>query len=134
MPGVVVDHNTVLHTGNVLTAYGEASAGLVFTNNIIRHNLYGIIGVGQGPGNGTLKAYFPGAVFRRNLIVGADFSLYPADNFYPTRMAKAGLVDPERNDYRLRPDSAYKGKATDNKDVGCDYALLQAATARAAGR
>jgi hypothetical protein len=134
MPDVVIDHNTVMQTGNIIMVYGEVSTGFVFTNNILKHNSYGIIGVGKASGSGTLKAYFPGALFRRNLIVGADFSVYPADNFYPTRLAKIGLVDPERDDYRLKPDSTYKGKATDSKDIGCDLEALKAATSGVAGR
>jgi hypothetical protein len=129
MPEVVVNHNTVMQSGNIMTVYGGQSTGLVLTNNILKHNSYGIIGQNQAPGSGSLKAYFPGAVVRRNLIVGADFSLYPTDNFYPTKLAKVGLVDPERDDYRLRPDSAYKGKATEGKDIGCDLDVLRAATA-----
>jgi hypothetical protein len=134
MPEVVINHNTVMQTGNIMTVYGGQSTGLVLTNNIVKHNSYGIIGQNQAPGSGSLKAYFPGAVVRRNLIVGADFSLYPTDNFYPTKLAKVGLVDPEKDDYRLRPDSAYKGKATEGKDIGCDLDVLRAATAGVARR
>jgi hypothetical protein len=60
MPDLVMDHNTVFHTGNIISAYGPASPGFVFTNNILKHNSYGIFGVNQSPGNGTLGAYFLG--------------------------------------------------------------------------
>jgi hypothetical protein len=129
MPEVTVDHNTVAQSGNVIWVYGGVNTGFVFTNNIVRHNSYGIIGQDQSSGLGTLRAFFPGAIVRRNLIVGADFSLYPADNFYPTKLEKVGLVNPSNGDYRLKSDSAYKGKAMDGLDLGCDFEALMAATA-----
>jgi hypothetical protein len=134
LPDLIVDHNTVLNSGNVILVYGATNSGFVFTNNILKHNSYGIIGQDQASGTATLRTYFPGALFRRNVIVGADFSVYPADNFYPTKLVKVGLLDPENNDYRLKPDSAYQGKATDGKDVGCDWDALQAATMNIARR
>jgi hypothetical protein len=130
MPDVSVDHNTVMQSGKVIWVYGAANSGFILTNNIVRHNGDGISGQDQASGNRTLKVYFPGAVVRRNLIVGADFSRYPTDNFYPTVLAKVGLINPLRDDYRLNSDSAYKGKATDGKDIGCDFDALQAATGR----
>ncbi|HYH84250.1 MAG TPA: hypothetical protein VEX60_02140 [Pyrinomonadaceae bacterium] len=129
MPGVVVDHNTVLHTGNVLTIYGPASEGLVFTNNLLPHNSYGLIGQDRASGTDTLRAYAPGAIVRRNLIAGADARAYPSDNFYPTKLAKMDLADLAGGDYSLAPGSAYRGKATDGRDVGCDFRMLNEATA-----
>ncbi|HZT58810.1 MAG TPA: hypothetical protein VFA21_09320 [Pyrinomonadaceae bacterium] len=132
MPDVTFDHNTVLHTGSLILAYGPPCAGFVFTNNVARHNSYGVIGQDHGPGSDTLHAYFPAAVFRRNLIAGAGDGypfFYPADNFYPTKLTKAGFVNLEAGDYHLAAASPYKNKATDGKDVGCDLDALAEATA-----
>jgi hypothetical protein len=137
MPNVTVDHNTVLHTGNDVTVYGPVSEGFVFTNNVMAHNSYGVIGAGQSSGQGTLRTYLPGAVFRRNVIAGGSSGypfFYPDDNFFPTRLSKVGFADPAGGDYRLAADSPYRGKATDGKDVGCDFDALAAATAGAARR
>jgi hypothetical protein len=134
MPQVVVDHNTVVQSGDIVWVYGKPLAGFVFTNNIIRHNSYGIIGQDHASGSDTLKAFFPGALIRRNLIVGADFSAYPPDNFYPTKLAKVGLVNPEAANYALGPDSSYKKKATDGTDIGCNLDALNAAMGGLAGR
>jgi len=134
MADVVVNHNTVMHSGNIITVYGAPDTGFVFTNNIIKHNEYGIIGQDHAPGRDTLSSFFPRAVVRRNVIVGTDVTAYPTDNFYPPTLAKIGLVDPASDDYRLRPDSPYKGKATDGKDVGCDLDALKKATAGVVSR
>src|SRR2546423_1307257 len=47
---VTVDHNTVLQTGNITGAYGAASPGFVFTNNLTPNNSYGVTGTHTGPG------------------------------------------------------------------------------------
>jgi hypothetical protein len=78
---ITIDHNTVLHTGNVVTLYsgsyinssgtrvtGGPILGFVFTNNMTRHNAYGIFGNGQGLGTAGLSYYTPGAVVRRNVL------------------------------------------------------------------
>ncbi|HEX8887599.1 MAG TPA: hypothetical protein VF779_00375, partial [Pyrinomonadaceae bacterium] len=134
MADVVVNHNTIMHDGNIISVYGIPSTGFVFTNNIVKHNAYGIIGQDHASGTDTLKTFFPAAVVRRNVIVGADMTAYPTDNFYPTTLTKVGLVDPQSGDYRLGPDSAYKGKATDRKDIGCDLDILKKATAGVVSR
>ena len=134
MPDTVVDHNTVFHNGNMITVYGPQSTGFVFTNNIIKHNSYGIIGQNQGSGIPTINAYLRGAIIRRNLIVGADASIYPAENAYPARLPKVVEVDPRKGEYRSVPDVSYQRKATDGKDMGCDFDALNAAVAGVAGR
>jgi hypothetical protein len=134
MPELVVSHNTVMQSGNILATYGVASVGFEFANNVVKHNNYGMIGVNQGVGQSTLGVYFPGSMVRRNVLVGADGSLYPVDNFYPTKLMKVGFVDAARGDYRFKTDSPYRGRATDGKDVGCDFEALSAATAGVASR
>ncbi|HEY6614377.1 MAG TPA: hypothetical protein VIZ32_07660, partial [Vicinamibacterales bacterium] len=79
--GITIDHNTILHTGNVVTFYsgqyinsvgvrvtGGPIAGFSFTNNLVQHNAYGIFGSGQSYGNGTLAYYTPGAVVQGNAM------------------------------------------------------------------
>lgn len=131
MPDVTVDHNTVLHTGCDIKTYGPTSAGLVFTNNLLRHNTYGIIGQDQSSGQGTINAYFPGSNIRRNLIAGGSAgypNFYPTDNFYPSAIEQAGFSNPPSGDYSLVSVSPFKRQGTDGKDVGCDFAALATAS------
>ena len=131
---LTIDHNTVMHTGNIITFYsgsyitsggtrvtGGPVVGFVFTNNLIKHNAYGIIGNGQGYGNATLNYYTSGAVVRRNAIA-TDKSIayrYPADNFFPTVASfMAGFVNPALKDFTLIPTSPYIGAGTDGTDLG----------------
>ena len=134
---ITIDHNTVLHTGNIvlfyLGAYVNSSGakvtagpirGFVFTNNMGKHNAYGIFGSGQSSGTVSLNYYAPGFVVRRNVLASdkAVASRYPADNFFPTVADfNAGFTDPANRDYRLVSWSPYVGAGTDGRDIGCAF-------------
>jgi hypothetical protein len=133
------DHNTILHNGNIITFYsgsypnasgvrvtGGPIAGFVFTNNLVKHNQYGIFGSGQAYGNGALAFYAPGAVFQRNALATdrAIASRYPPDNQFPSLAAfDAAFADAGGFDYRLAA-GAYAAAGLDGRDLGCDFATL----------
>jgi hypothetical protein len=123
--GVTVDHNTAFHSGSILSADLAPSPALVFTNNIVQHNAYGMFGSGKGSGIPALDYYFPGYLMRRNVIVGTpDPRLYPADNYFPATAALVGFADLAGGDYRLAGQSAYHRAATDGTDIGAEMSLL----------
>jgi hypothetical protein len=134
---ITIDHNTVLHTGNVVLFYsgsyingsgarvtGGPVAGFVFTNNMAKHNGYGIFGSGQSSGTVSLAHYAPGYVVRRNVLASdkSVASRYPPDNFFPTvAVFTAGFLNPSTRDYRLVSSSQYIAAGTDGKDIGCEF-------------
>jgi hypothetical protein len=136
---ITFDHNTVLHQGNIVTFYsgeypnaqgvrvaGGPVYGFRFTNNLLKHNAYGIFGSGQAYGNGTLAFYAPGAVVQRNVMAAATSmaSRYPPDNQFPTLAAfAASFQNAGAFDYRLVSTSPYLRAGTDGRDIGCDFAL-----------
>jgi hypothetical protein len=123
---ITVDHNTVFQSGSIITADYAPSAGFRFLNNITPHNLYGVIGSGHGSGPDTIAHYFPGSVFRNNVIVGIPQGiLYPIDNFPSALLSLVGFVNLASGDYRLSPISPYRNRGTDGKDVGCDFDALK---------
>jgi hypothetical protein len=123
---IKVDHNTVFQSGSIIMAGYAPSAGFSFINNIVSHNLYGVIGSDHGSGNDTIAHYFPGSVFRKNVIVGIPQGIvYPADNFPPLLLSLVGFVNLAGGDYRLSPISQYKNAGADGKDVGCDFDALK---------
>jgi len=122
---IIVEHNTILHSGSITNAYWEATTGFVMRNNVMAHNVYGMSG--NGVGNSTIEKYFPGAEIRRNVIAGGEASRYPADNFFPPRLDDVKFVNRAAGNYRLMASSRYKGRGTDGKDVGCDMDALMAA-------
>jgi hypothetical protein len=133
---VTVDHNTIFHDGTIVQAYDDSGKGtqiqnFVYTNNIAAHNAYGISGGGFGVT--AIKNFFPGSTFRRNIIAAVPSFLdipttYPLDNFYPASLNDVGFTDRAAGNYRLSAKSRYRARATDGKDVGCDFDALDAAT------
>ncbi|HEX5705698.1 MAG TPA: hypothetical protein VFX96_00265 [Pyrinomonadaceae bacterium] len=124
---VTVEHNTVMHDGNITKAWGDPIRRFVFKDNLLRHNDYGIIGDGLGPGAKSIERYFPAAVFAGNVIIGAPEHLYPPRNFYPSSTAEVRFANLSNGDFRLAPSSPFKGRATDGRDPGCDFSQLPTA-------
>ena len=136
---ITIDHNTILHTGNIVTFYSGAYIaqngsrvtsgpiyGFSYTNNLAKHNAYGIFGSGQSIGLGSLNYYTPGAVVTRNVFASdtSRASIYPSGNFFPTvAQFNAGFVNPSTRDYHLVPSSPYIDAGTDGTDVGCSVPL-----------
>jgi hypothetical protein len=124
---ITLDHNTVFTDGtSVVYADGAQVNGFRFTNNIIPDNAWAVMGGGTSEGNGSLSAYFPNAVFQRNVIVGGPISLYPAGNYFPATMNDVGFVDPSGN-YRLSGSSPYRTSATDGSAIGANIDTINAA-------
>ena len=135
---IVVDHNTVLQSGNIITAtYSSAlvpASSFVFTNNIVSNNQYGVFGdYGVGIGTTAISAYFPGSSFARNAIVGGLASNFPDNNYFPSSLAAVGFVDRANHNYALAPGTPYVRAGTDGKDVGVDFTAMAAATAGSPG-
>jgi len=125
---VTVNHNTVFHKSNVVIIDDGASQGFVFTNNLMKHNTYGIMGSGTTTGNATIATYFPNAVVRRNVLAGGNAKLYPPDNFFPdVATFWAQFVNYSAGNYALKAGSLYLSKGTDGKNIGVDVVALGAA-------
>jgi hypothetical protein len=125
---VTVDHNTVDHDGFIAAASGEANVGFVYTNNLSRHNQWGIYGSSHGAGFDSINIYFPGIVMRRNVLAGGTASKYPTDNLFPaTSTFLSNFVNPAAGDYTLLSSSGYLGMATDATNIGADIVRLKAA-------
>ena len=118
---VVVDHNTIIQpkAHGILTVDGPPVLGFVFTNNLVRHNDYGIIGANRGPGDDTIRAYFPGSRIVNNVIAEGDPRRYPEGNLFPsTAEFVRQFASYEGGDYRLASGSRWRGAGTDGLDLG----------------
>src|SRR5262249_22601778 len=124
---VTIDHNTVFQTNSIIATGDSPSDGLVFRNNLLPPNAYGIKGDGQGTGNDKHSTYFPGSMFNKNITAGGRSANYPADNFFPPSLDQVGFVNRAGANYRLAATSPYKNAGTDGKDIGCDFDALNAA-------
>jgi hypothetical protein len=88
---------------------------------------YGVHGSDAGSGNETLKRYAPGAVFRRNVVVGADCSTYPGETVCPERMTEVGFLDALKGNFRAGV-GALRKRALDGGDIGADIDRVEQAT------
>jgi hypothetical protein len=121
---VVVDHNTVVqdHAGGILTADGGPILGFVFTNNLIRHGVYGFKGSGSGTGNDTIRAYFPASQVTSNVIAEGDSSKYPSGNLFPSLgQFKSQFRSFASGDYHLVPNSPWLRAGSDGAALGADF-------------
>lgn len=128
-PDVIIDHNTVVQTGNMVSAYGAPNNRFDFQNNILPHNQYGLVGDGTPSGNASLNQYFTDPVFVRNVLIGAPEGNYPTNNFFPSLLEDVGFTDVSAGNFRLKLSSQFKGLALNGNDPGCDFDSLSAATA-----
>jgi hypothetical protein len=118
---VAIEKNTVVQSGNVISAYGKPITGFVFRDNLVRHNTYGVIGDNYAVGNATLQAYFPGATFDRNVLAGGNAGAYPAGNYFPSLQEfEAGFTSMVRENFALGAGSSFRTAASDGGPIGAD--------------
>ena len=117
---VTVDHNTIIHTGAAITAYGPTTSGFVYTNNCSAHNDFGVIGDNVGVGRAAIDFYFDSAVFTRNVLAGGVAENYPEDNLFPETLTAAGLTRNSNGKLKLTDVSPLRFAGTDGADIGCD--------------
>jgi hypothetical protein len=104
----------------VVAADGPPIRGFVFTNNLARHNLYGIFGTDKGVGAGAIQTFFPDGVITRNVLAdNRERHAYPAGNEFPSAADfEAQFVDYAGGNYELTPSSKWRRAGTDGKDLG----------------
>ena len=119
---LVVDHNTVISRNGqaIIAVDGPPISNFVFTNNITRHNQYGIVGKGRAPGDDTIATFFTGAIITRNVFGGMPYPYdYPAGNEAPTETDfEAHFVDYVGGNFALRPGTNWANAGTDGLDLG----------------
>ena len=121
---ITIDHNTIISPGGggVVQVEGPPVLGFVFTNNVARHNTYGIIGTGHAPGMDTITAFFPDATISRNVFAGGSDSSFPATNLFPTTPAfEAHFVDYAAAKFSLNPGTDWENAGTDGLDLGAVF-------------
>jgi hypothetical protein len=136
---VIIERNTVVQSGTALSVYGTRNGapwvvdGLVFRDNLMKHNAYGIKGDALAVGQQTLAMYFTNLVFDRNVLAGGPANLYPAGNYFPTEAEfLASFVNVAAGDYSLITGTAFRTSATDGGPLGADMARVSAAVNGAA--
>jgi hypothetical protein len=130
---LAIEHNTndqgytlvSLYNGTVWPA-GAAAARpgtyavdrLTYTNNLARHNAYGVKGQATAIGTPSLAAFTLSTVWTNNVLAGGGGQPYPPITWLPS---VAEYESQFATPYRLKPESPYCGAATDGGDVGVDW-------------
>jgi hypothetical protein len=113
---ITIDRNTIIqeHGAGFIAVEGPPIPGFVFTNNIVRQNVYGIAGRDHAPGNDSLNTYFPGARFTGNVIADGDSSRYPSGNEFPSfQDLCAQMMSCVEHAYSLKPESKWRAAGAD---------------------
>lgn len=132
--GLVLDHNTVVHTmTGLLLVDGTVSPAPTITNNMFRRQDFGIHS-STGEGTQALADFMTGYTFAKNAVADAASSSYPTNNTYENSATWQGefiaySATGVGANYAIRSDSALKNAGLDGKDVGVDVPLVLAATA-----
>lgn len=123
---VTISHNTHFQSGNIMTLYGDPSPQFVYQYNItVRDsNGYGVKGDSSGEGTIALQAFTPSYSFVKNVIVGANSSQYPPNNFFPPSPQMVGFLAYANGNFRLAPSSPYAQAGNDKTPLGCDFSRL----------
>jgi hypothetical protein len=120
-------HNTVFSDGlSVVYADVAPVAGFVFSNNVVPDNAWALMGSGAAAGNGSIAAYFPGAVVSRNVFIGGSAAAYPPANYFPADAATVQFRNVAGGDYGLAASSPYAAGATDGGAVGVNQTPIDA--------
>jgi len=118
---IVLDHNTMIqeHGDGIIEVEGPPILGFVFTNNIARHNAYGIKGLDHGIGSDTISAFFPASLISNNVIADGDPSRYPPGNRFPSSAElRRQFVAYDQGDFRLAPASPWNTASTTGSPLG----------------
>jgi hypothetical protein len=145
---LTIDHVTAFpHPNGHMMILGnldrnDPMTGLVFTNNLVTTGKGPIWNAGGGPTScafhdvpvTSIDKCFTTYKFKNNAFVATPSnyppSSWPSGNMFPDTPQAAGFVDfndANGGNYALRPNSPYKNKGTDGKDLGADIAGLDAA-------
>jgi hypothetical protein len=121
---IIVDHNTIIadNGGGILQLDGPPILGFVFTNNVGRHNEYGIIGTARAPGHDSINAFLPESLITHNVLAGGQASLYPPGNFFPSvAQFESHFTSYSGGDFTLKPGTDWENAGNDGRDLGAIF-------------
>ena len=99
---------------------------VVITNNVIKHDSYGIFGTGMGYGNAAINYFLINGVVTRNVLAGGRSADYPAGNLFPSVTSfQSHFVDYPEGDFALVPGTDWANAGTDSIDLGADIAGIR---------
>jgi len=140
---VVIRHNTILTPPNLGASYlifanatTKKGNAFAFTDNIVHVGTYGLSAENPPLGSSSptlLDGHFRAWTLTRNVLInphGAPASTYPAGQHWASSPVAIGFRDLARADFKLSPQSRYKGAGSGGRDPGADIEALSEALGR----
>jgi hypothetical protein len=122
---IAFDHNTAFASGCLVCMDGSNHRGFSFTNNVVSHGRWGVLGSGAGgAGTSTLEKYAPGYRFAGNVILGGTSSKYPPGNTFLPEPSGADAAQPTA-DFRLSAYLAGRGAHAPGANVNAVKAAVR---------
>jgi len=116
---ITIANNTVFNTGNITTFYGTLPRNFLVRDNIAGHGNYGVHGL-EDIDSTAARAMFQNNLFMNlNGVSSNDYSV-PRGNSVVSNAAEVGFANMKNKDFRLSPNSRFKGKGREGKNLGCD--------------
>lgn len=117
---ITISNNTAFNQGNIASFYGALPRNLSFRDNITLHGEYGIHGL-ESVKSPTAQRFFQNNIFINDKNV--QYTSYPPNNLLVNNFQTVGFINAEQNDYRLAPNSRFKGKSRAGIDPGSNLAF-----------
>lgn len=119
---VLIANNTVFNQGNITSFHGEAPRAFLFRDNIVGHGSYGIHGFDNIRSPAGQRLFQNNVIVNNQKITQSDTS-FPAGNFWLQDYKYVGFTALAQNDFRLAPDSRFKGKGKGKIDIGSSLSM-----------
>jgi hypothetical protein len=119
---ILIANNTAFNAGNITTFHGEMPKNFLFRDNIAAHDNYGI------QGHPNIKSDFGQTLFQNNVFfnsknIDRTESIFPSGNYWVDDYKSIGFANVAQKDFRLAPNSRFKGKAKNNTDIGSNLSV-----------
>lgn len=119
---IAITNNTSFNQGNIVTFYGVLPRNFIFRDNITGHGEYGIHGF-ENVKSPVAQRLFQNNVFVNNRNIDIAYSAYPPQNYLVNSFENIGFINSAQNDFRLSPNSKFKGKSQNGNDIGSNLAF-----------
>ncbi len=115
---ITIARNTAFNSGSIFKFYGVMPRDFVFRDNIVNHGDYGVHGIDNR--SDLAKRMVRGnLILNLNRVSEGDFA-FPVGNILVSGQEDIGFADPTKGDYRLAPNSKFRGKGSEGNNPGAD--------------
>lgn len=120
---IKISNNTSFNSGSPIIFHGGLPTNFLFRDNIVGHGNYGIHGF-ENIKSPSAQKTFANNIFVNNRSIPNSETSFSPNNFWVSDYNSVGFVNFNGNDFRLLPNSRFRGKGANGTNVGCDAEKL----------